>query len=83
MAHPGSRLQHLKAAVALVAVVQAQGDNWLRRGRTSPRCARSMTTRNAVLCDLAGEKPVHHRSGCNAGGIVLNWVMKNTKTEPA
>nr|CAC9163732.1 Uncharacterised protein [Escherichia coli] len=40
---PEAELQHLKAAVSLVAVVQAQGRQLVKKGKTSPRCARSMT----------------------------------------
>ena len=67
---PEAELQHLKAAVSLVAVVQAQGDNWLK-GRTSPRCVRSMTRKRRPV--ISPEKNLYHCFGCNAGGSVLNW----------
>ena len=35
---PEAELQHLKAAVSLVAVVQAQGDNWLRKKDFTTLC---------------------------------------------
>ncbi|WP_431890959.1 CHC2 zinc finger domain-containing protein [Pectobacterium colocasium] len=76
MAHiPESELQHLKAAVSLVEVVRAQGRKVVKRGKDW-----------VVLCPfhqektpsmvISPDKNLYHCFGCDAGGSVLDWVMK-------
>ncbi|MBI6547186.1 CHC2 zinc finger domain-containing protein [Xenorhabdus lircayensis] len=72
---PEAELQHLKAAVSLVAVIEQQGRKLTQRGK-------DMT----VLCPFHQEKTpsmvitpaknLYHCFGCDAGGSVLDWVMK-------
>ncbi|WP_237385463.1 CHC2 zinc finger domain-containing protein [Xenorhabdus sp. Sc-CR9] len=72
---PDAELQHLKTAVSLVAVIEQQGRQLFKRGK-------DMT----VLCPFHQEKTpsmvitpsknLYHCFGCNAGGSVLDWVMK-------
>ncbi|KFF70599.1 DNA primase [Pectobacterium brasiliense] len=72
---PESELQHLKAAVSLVEVVRGQGRKVVKRGKDV-----------VVLCPFHQEKTpsmvispdnnLYHCFGCDAGGSVLDWVMK-------
>ncbi|CEE91623.1 DnaG primase-like [Xenorhabdus nematophila str. Anatoliense] len=72
---PDAELQHLKTAVSLVAVIEQQGRKLTPRGK-------DMT----VLCPFHQEKTpsmvitpaknLYHCFGCDAGGSVLDWVMK-------
>ncbi|MDE9545293.1 CHC2 zinc finger domain-containing protein [Xenorhabdus bovienii] len=72
---PDAELQHLKTAVSLVAVIEQQGRQLFKRGK-------DMT----VLCPFHQEKTpsmvitpaknLYHCFGCDAGGSVLDWVMK-------
>ncbi|PHM75352.1 CHC2 zinc finger domain-containing protein [Xenorhabdus cabanillasii] len=71
---PEAELQHLKAAVSLVAIIEQQGRKLTPRGK-------DMT----VLCPFHKEKTpsmvitpsknLYHCFGCDAGGSVLDWVM--------
>ncbi|UEM40421.1 DNA primase [Pectobacterium aquaticum] len=72
---PESELQHLKAAVSLVEVVRGQGRKVVKRGKDW-----------VVLCPfhqektpsmvISPDKNLYHCFGCDAGGSVLDWVMK-------
>ncbi|WP_244170840.1 CHC2 zinc finger domain-containing protein, partial [Xenorhabdus miraniensis] len=72
---PDAELQHLKAAVPLVAVLEQQGRQVIKRGKD-----------RLVLCPFHQEKTpsmvitpsknLYHCFGCDAGGSVLDWVMK-------
>ncbi|MBD2812686.1 DNA primase, partial [Xenorhabdus sp. Vera] len=72
---PEAELQHLKTAVSLVAILEQQGRQLFKRGKDM-----------AVLCPFHEEKTpsmvitpsknLYHCFGCNAGGSVLDWVMK-------
>ncbi|OCQ53715.1 DNA primase [Photorhabdus australis subsp. thailandensis] len=72
---PEAELQHLKAAVSLVAVVEQQGRKLVKHGKDY-----------VVLCPfhqektpsmvLSTQKNLYHCFGCDAGGSVLDWVMK-------
>ncbi|WMV72252.1 CHC2 zinc finger domain-containing protein [Xenorhabdus griffiniae] len=72
---PEAELQHLKSAVSLVAIIEQQGRQLFKRGK-------DMT----VLCPFHEEKTpsmvitpsknLYHCFGCDAGGSVLDWVMK-------
>ncbi|WP_225182072.1 CHC2 zinc finger domain-containing protein [Pectobacterium aroidearum] len=72
---PESELQHLKAAVSLVEVVRAQGRKVVKRGKDV-----------VVLCPfhqektpsmvISPDKNLYHCFGCDAGGSVIDWVMK-------
>ncbi|MBD2816643.1 hypothetical protein ID850_18300, partial [Xenorhabdus sp. Flor] len=72
---PEAELQHLKAAVSLVAVIEQQGRQLFKRGKDM-----------IVLCPFHQEKTpsmvitpsknLYHCFGCDAGGSVLDWVMK-------
>ncbi|MBD2816758.1 hypothetical protein ID850_18980, partial [Xenorhabdus sp. Flor] len=72
---PDAELQHLKAAVSLVAIIEQQGRKLTPRGKDM-----------AVLCPFHQEKTpsmvitpsknLYHCFGCEAGGSVLDWVMK-------
>ncbi|MBC8951172.1 CHC2 zinc finger domain-containing protein [Xenorhabdus sp. TS4] len=72
---PDAELQHLKAAVPLVAVLEQQGRQVIKRGKD-----------RLVLCPFHQEKTpsmvitpsknLYHCFGCDVGGSVLDWVMK-------
>ncbi|MCC8422901.1 CHC2 zinc finger domain-containing protein [Photorhabdus thracensis] len=72
---PEAELQHLKAAVSLVAVVEQQGRKLVKHGKDY-----------VLLCPFHQEKTpsmvitpaknLYHCFGCDAGGSVLDWVMK-------
>ncbi|WP_426578137.1 CHC2 zinc finger domain-containing protein [Xenorhabdus stockiae] len=72
---PEAELQHLKAAVPLVGVLEQQGRKLIPRGKD-----------RIVLCPFHEEKTpsmvitpsknLYHCFGCDAGGSVLDWVMK-------
>ncbi|MDY4336055.1 CHC2 zinc finger domain-containing protein [Pectobacterium brasiliense] len=72
---PESELQHLKAAVSLVEVVRGQGRKVVKRGKDF-----------VVLCPfhqektpsmvISPDKNLYHCFGCDAGGSVIDWVMK-------
>ncbi|MEH0833324.1 CHC2 zinc finger domain-containing protein, partial [Pectobacterium cacticida] len=72
---PESELQHLKAAVSLVEVVRGQGRKVVKRGKDW-----------VVLCPfhqektpsmvISPDKNLYHCFGCDAGGSVIDWVMK-------
>ncbi|MDC9591546.1 CHC2 zinc finger domain-containing protein [Xenorhabdus sp. XENO-10] len=72
---PEAELQHLKAAVSLVVVIEQQGRQLVKRGKDM-----------IVLCPFHQEKTpsmvitpsknLYHCFGCDAGGSVLDWVMK-------
>ncbi|PHM44389.1 CHC2 zinc finger domain-containing protein [Xenorhabdus szentirmaii] len=72
---PDAELQHLKSAVSLAAVIEQQGRQLFKRGKDM-----------IVLCPFHEEKTpsmvitpsknLYHCFGCDAGGSVLDWVMK-------
>ncbi|MDE9545397.1 CHC2 zinc finger domain-containing protein, partial [Xenorhabdus bovienii] len=72
---PEAELQHLKAAVPLIAIIEQQGRQLIKRGKD-----------RLVLCPFHQEKTpsmvitpsknLYHCFGCDAGGSVLDWVMK-------
>ncbi|PHM27299.1 CHC2 zinc finger domain-containing protein [Xenorhabdus innexi] len=72
---PEAELQHLKAAVPLIAIIEQQGRQVVKRGKD-----------RLVLCPFHQEKTpsmvitpsknLYHCFGCDAGGSVLDWVMK-------
>ncbi|MBD2782254.1 CHC2 zinc finger domain-containing protein, partial [Xenorhabdus szentirmaii] len=73
-----AELQHLKAAASLVAVIEQQGRKLTPRGKDL-----------TVLCPFHSEKTpsmvitpaknLYHCFGCDAGGSVLDWVMKTER----
>jgi len=75
---PEAELQHIKAAVPLVAVVRSQGRQMFKKGKDF-----------TVLCPFHDEKTpsmvispaknLYHCFGCDAGGSVLDWVMHTEK----
>ncbi|WP_252343065.1 DNA primase, partial [Escherichia coli] len=70
--------QHLKAAVALVAVVQAQGRQLVKKGKDFTTLC-PFHDEKTPSCVISPEKNLYHCFGCNAGGSVLNWVMQTEK----
>ncbi|KHT14762.1 DNA primase [Pectobacterium brasiliense] len=72
---PESELQHLKAAVSLVEVVRAQGRKVVKRGKDyAVLCP--FHQEKTPSCVISPEKNLYHCFGCDAGGSVLDWVMK-------
>ncbi|WP_249529355.1 DNA primase, partial [Escherichia coli] len=69
---------HLKAAVALVAVVQAQGRQLVKKGKDFTTLC-PFHDEKTPSCVISPEKNLYHCFGCNAGGSVLNWVMQTEK----
>ncbi|EEI9693453.1 DNA primase [Salmonella enterica] len=71
---PEAELQHLKAAVPLVAVVKQQGRQMFKKGKDfTVLCP--FHDEKTPSCVLSPEKNLYHCFGCNAGGSVLDWVM--------
>jgi hypothetical protein len=71
---PEAELQHLKAAVSLVAVVGAQGRQVFKKGKDfTVLCP--FHDEKTPSCVISPEKNLYHCFGCNAGGSVLDWVM--------
>ncbi|WP_338298236.1 CHC2 zinc finger domain-containing protein, partial [Escherichia coli] len=75
---PEAELQHLKAAVSLVAVVQAQGRQLVKKGKDFTTLCQ-FHDEKTPSCVISPEKNLYHCFGCNAGGSVLNWVMQTEK----
>ncbi|URG49845.1 toprim domain-containing protein [Pectobacterium quasiaquaticum] len=72
---PESELQHLKAAVSLVEVVRAQGRKVVKRGKGWVVLC-PFHQENTPSCVISPEKNLYHCFGCDAGGSVIDWVMK-------
>lgn len=72
---PESELQHLKAAVSLVEVVRAQGRKVVKRGKDFVVLC-PFHQEKTPSCVISPEKNLYHCFGCDAGGSVLDWVMK-------
>ncbi|WP_415837990.1 CHC2 zinc finger domain-containing protein, partial [Serratia silvae] len=71
---PEAELQHLKAAVSLVAVVRAQGRQVFKKGKNfTVLCP--FHDEKTPSCVLSPGKNLYHCFGCDAGGSVLDWVM--------
>ncbi|WP_448511287.1 CHC2 zinc finger domain-containing protein, partial [Photorhabdus sp. MH8.4] len=68
-------LQHLKAAVSLVAVVEQQGRQLFKRGKDYVLLCPFHQEKTPSMV-LSPEKNLYHCFGCHAGGSVLDWVMK-------
>ncbi|MDU9680252.1 DNA primase [Escherichia coli] len=75
---PEAELHHLKAAVSLVAVVQAQGRQLVKKGKDFTTLC-PFHDEKTPSCVISPEKNLYHCFGCNAGGSVLNWVMQTEK----
>ncbi|AYH21782.1 DNA primase [Pectobacterium parmentieri] len=72
---PESELQHLKTAVPLVDVVRAQGRQVFKRGKDWVVLC-PFHQEKTPSCVISPEKNLYHCFGCDAGGSVLDWVMK-------
>ncbi|BES83360.1 hypothetical protein PEC302107_40870 [Pectobacterium araliae] len=72
---PESELQHLKAAVPLVDVVRSQGRQVFKRGKDVVVLCPFHQEKNPS-CVISSDKNLYHCFGCDAGGSVLDWVMK-------
>ncbi|MGR6770981.1 CHC2 zinc finger domain-containing protein [Pectobacterium brasiliense] len=72
---PESELQHLKAAASLVEVVRAQGRKVVKRGKDWVVLC-PFHQENTPSCVISPEKNLYHCFGCDAGGSVIDWVMK-------
>uniref|UniRef100_UPI0036D7C065 CHC2 zinc finger domain-containing protein n=1 Tax=Photorhabdus sp. RM322S TaxID=3342825 RepID=UPI0036D7C065 len=72
---PETELQHLKAAVSLVAVVEQQGRQLFKRGKDYVLLCPFHQEKTPSMV-LSPEKNLYHCFGCNSGGSVLDWVMK-------
>ncbi|NDL01609.1 CHC2 zinc finger domain-containing protein, partial [Photorhabdus bodei] len=72
---PEAELQHLKAAVSLVAVVEQQGRQLFKRGKDYVLLCPFHQEKTPSMV-LSPEKNLYHCFGCHAGGSVLDWVMK-------
>jgi DNA primase catalytic core len=75
---PEAELQHLKAAVPLVAVVRSQGRQMVKKGKDfTVLCP--FHDEKTPSCVISPEKNLYHCFGCDAGGSVLDWVMHTEK----
>ncbi|EAY4651118.1 toprim domain-containing protein [Salmonella enterica] len=75
---PEAELQHLKAAVPLVAVVRSQGRQMFKQGKDF-KVLCPFHDEKTPSCVISPEKNLYHCFGCNAGGSVLDWVMHTEK----
>ena len=73
-----TELQHLKAAVSLVAVVQLQGRQVVKRGKDAVTLC-PFHDEKTPSCVISPAKNLYHCFGCNAGGSVIDWVMHTEK----
>ncbi|HIB0192378.1 TPA: CHC2 zinc finger domain-containing protein, partial [Escherichia coli] len=62
----------------LVAVVQAQGRQLVKKGKDFTTLC-PFHDEKTPSCVISPEKNLYHCFGCNAGGSVLNWVMQTEK----
>ncbi|WP_459208610.1 CHC2 zinc finger domain-containing protein [Erwinia tracheiphila] len=73
-----TELQHLKAAVSLATVAQAQGRQVFKRGKDLvTRCPFHDEKTPSMVITPA--KNLYHCFGCDAGGSVLDWLMHTEK----
>ncbi|MBA5206429.1 toprim domain-containing protein [Pectobacterium aroidearum] len=72
---PESELQHLKAAVSLVEVLRGQGRKLIKRGKDVVVLC-PFHQENTPSMVISPEKNLYHCFGCDAGGSVIDWVMK-------
>ncbi|AIA72214.1 DNA primase [Pectobacterium atrosepticum] len=72
---PESELQHLKAAVSLVEVVRSQGRKVVKRGKGWVVLC-PFHQEKTPSCVISPDKNLYHCFGCDAGGSVIDWVMK-------
>ncbi|WP_036771234.1 CHC2 zinc finger domain-containing protein, partial [Photorhabdus australis] len=72
---PEAELQHLKAAVSLVAVVEQQGRKLVKRGKDYVLLCPFHQEKTPSMV-ISPAKNLYHCFGCDAGGSVLDWVMK-------
>ncbi|AIK15178.1 DnaG primase-like protein [Pectobacterium atrosepticum] len=72
---PESELQHLKAAVSLVEVVRGQGRTVVKRGKDWVVLC-PFHQENTPSMVISPDKNLYHCFGCDAGGSVIDWVMK-------
>ncbi|GKW22330.1 hypothetical protein PEC302107_40590 [Pectobacterium araliae] len=75
---PDSELQHLKAAVPLVDVVRAQGQQVFKLGKNFVVLC-PFHDEKTPSCVISPEKNLYHCFGCDAGGSVIDWVMNTEK----
>lgn len=75
---PEAELQHLKAAVPLVAVVRSQGRQMFKQGKDF-KVLCPFHDEKTPSCVISPEKNLYHCFGCDAGGSVLDWVMHTEK----
>ncbi|EIW3218120.1 toprim domain-containing protein [Salmonella enterica subsp. enterica serovar Agbeni] len=73
-----AELQHVKAAVSLVAVVKQQGRQMFKKGHDfTVLCP--FHDEKTPSCVITPEKNLYHCFGCGAGGSVIDWVMHTEK----
>lgn len=72
---PQSEIERLKKEISLVRLIQNQGHTLTKRGKDWVMCCvfHEETTASLVVSE---DKNLYHCFGCNAGGSVLDWVMK-------
>ncbi|QGY33068.1 DNA primase [Pantoea cypripedii] len=70
-----TELQHLKQAVPLAGLAQAQGRQLFRRGKDLVTLC-PFHDEKTPSCVITPAKNLFHCFGCGAGGSVLDWLMK-------
>ncbi|AXF77078.1 CHC2 zinc finger domain-containing protein [Erwinia tracheiphila] len=75
---PEAELQHLKAAVPLVAVVKQQGRQMFKKGKDFTVLCPFHEEKTPSMV-IAPAKNLYHCFGCDAGGSVLDWLMHTEK----
>lgn len=75
---PDSELQHLKAAVPLLAVARSQGRQVRKQGKDYVVLC-PFHDEKTPSCVISPEKNLYHCFGCGAGGSVIDWMMHTEK----
>jgi DNA primase catalytic core len=73
---PQQEIDELKRCLSLVDVAQSQGHKLKRQGKDSYVCLCPFHKEKTPSCVITPSKNLFHCFGCNAGGDVLEWLLK-------
>jgi DNA primase catalytic core len=73
---PQQEIDELKRRLSLVDVAQSQGHKLKRQGKDSYVCLCPFHKEKTPSCVITPSKNLFHCFGCNAGGDVLEWLLK-------
>lgn len=72
---PESEIERLKTDVSLLRLIQAQGRKVTKQGKDYATLCPFHDEKTPSLI-ISPNKNLYHCFGCNAGGTVIDWVMK-------